>query len=211
MSVVTNDRAVTGKGPQDSERISFDDFLNRYMGQHVEWVDGRVVAMAPIGYEHCDVAGFLQTLLRHWAQDRGLGVVCWEPMVMKTGPELPGRSPDAFFVSKENIARVKKTYIDGPADLVVEVISPDSRARDRGEKFYEYEQGGVKEYWLIDPERKQAEFYQRGNDGIYRLVAPTEKGIYHSLMLSGLWLKVEWLWQRPLPTVLSVLREWKLV
>lgn len=47
---------------------------------------------------------------------------------------------------------MKETYLDGPADLVVGIVSPDSVGRDRGEKFYEYAQGGVPEYWLIDPQ-----------------------------------------------------------
>lgn len=95
--------------------------------------------------------------------------------------------------------------------MVVEIISPDSRARDRGEKFYEYEQGGVHEYWLLDPLRKQAEFYGLGDDGIYRLIPIGGDGLFHSRVLEGLWLKVDWLWQEPMPTLLSVLKEWKLV
>ncbi len=43
-------------------------------------------------------------------------------------------------------------------DLVIEIISPQSRGRDRGDKFYEYEKDGVKEAWVIDYPRKQAEF-----------------------------------------------------
>lgn len=49
---------------------------------------------------------------------------------------------------------------------------------------------------LIDPLREQAEFYQLCADGRYR-----------SLVLDGLCLRVSWLWQRPLPPVLSVLKE----
>jgi Uma2 family endonuclease len=106
---------------------------------------------------------------------------------------------------------VKKNYLQGPADLAVEIISPDSRARDRGEKFYEYEQGGVREYWLIDPVRKQAEFYALGKNGIYRLMNVGEDGIFRSQVLKGLWLQVSWLWQTPLPPLMSVLKSWKLI
>lgn len=56
------------------------------------------------------------------------------------------------FVASEHLDRLKETYLDGPADLVVGIVSPDSVGRDRGEKFYEYAQGGVPEYWLIDPQ-----------------------------------------------------------
>ncbi len=208
MALATNDR--TGMRAVREATISFEEFLERCEGEHAEWVNGKVVAMAPIGDEHADLSDFLQMLLRHWAEQHDSGIVRSEPFVMKTGAALPGRSPDVLFLAKENLSRLKKSHIEGPADLAVEIISPDSRGRDRGEKFYEYEQGGVREYWLIDPERKQVEFYQRGEDGIYRLVG-VQEGIYRSPVLPGLWLKIEWLWQRPLPPVLDVLRQWKLI
>ena len=116
-----------------------------------------------------------------------------------------------MFVSNKNLSRLKETFLDGPADLVVEVISPESRARDRGDKFYEYEQGGVREYWLIDPVRKQAEFYQLGKDKLFHAIIVGEDGLYYSRVLKGLTLQVAWLWQEPLPPLMSVLKTWGLV
>ena len=127
---------------------------------------------------------------------------------MKNSPEIP---EEPFFVANEHLGRVKRLNLEGPADLVIEIISPGSRATDRGDKFYEYEQGGVPEYWLLDPERRQAEFYLRGEDGIYRLVPLGSDGIYRSKVLAGLWLKVGWLWQPLPPPVMDVPREWQLV
>ena len=69
----------------------------------------------------------------------------------------------------------------------------------------------MREYWLIDPQRKQVEFYQRESSGFYRAISTDEAGMYHSRVLPGLWLQVEWLWQEPLPKLLSVLKEWKLI
>jgi Uma2 family endonuclease len=167
--------------------------------------------MSPVSKEHSDVGLFLLKLVGAFVEARSLGEVLYEPFQMKTGPDLPGRSPDILFVAKANLGRLHPTYLDGPGDLVVEIISPGSRAVDRGEKFYEYEQGGVPEYWLIDPQRQQAEFYQRGADGIYRLAPVDDEGRYYSRALDGLWLNVEWLWQRPLPSLLRVLKEWQLI
>ena len=130
---------------------------------------------------------------------------------MKPALSLPGRAPDIFFVATAHLDRLKKTFLEGPADLVVEIISPESRARDRGEKFFEYEAGGVPEYWLLDPLRQQAEFYQLNENGIYRTVPPDQEGRYDSAVLPGLWLQVGWLWQTPLPPLLSVLKAWELV
>ncbi|MEK7685941.1 MAG: Uma2 family endonuclease [Verrucomicrobiota bacterium] len=193
-------------------KMTYEEFL-RWDGenQHVEWVDGKVVLMSPITMEHSNVSLFLLTLVKSYVEEHHLGRVLYDPFQMKTGPALPGRAPDILFVANKNLGRLQRLYLDGPADLVVEVISPGSRAVDRGEKFYEYEQGGVPEYWLIDPQRKQAEFYQLGEDGIYRLASPDAEGNYRSRELAGLWLKVNWLWQEPLPPLLTVLKEWKLI
>ena len=93
----------------------------------------------------------------------------------------------------------------------MEIIRPESRARDRGDKFFEYEAGGVPEYWLIDPVREQAEFYQIDEKGIYRLVPLDAEGRYHSAMLPDLWLQVDWLWEMPLPPLLAILKQWELI
>jgi Uma2 family endonuclease len=176
-----------------------------------EWINGEVFVLSPASNKHQDLAGFLTALLRHFVETKQLGVVRFAPFQMKTGRDLPGREPDILFIAREHLDRLTDTYLDGPADLVVEIISRDSRARDRGDKFYEYEQGGVREYWLLDYLRRQAEFYQLGPEGIYRLVAVGPDGIYQSAVLAGLWLNVEWLWQEPLPPLMSVLREWRLI
>jgi Uma2 family endonuclease len=88
--------------------------------------------------------------------------------------------------------------------LVIEIVSPESVGRDRGEKFVEYEAGGVREYWLIDPDRQQAEFYQLDETGRYHLAAIDKDGRFHSTVLPNFWLQVDWLWQEPLPKVLEV-------
>ena len=176
-----------------------------------EWVNGEVIIMSPASLRHQQLATFLATSINFFVDAHRLGVVLTPPFQMKTGSDLPGREPDIIFVAREHLDRFRDTYLDGPADLVVEIISRDSRARDRGDKFYEYEQGGVREYWLLDYLRRQAEFYQLGRDGIYRPVPIGADGIYHSAVLEGLWLRVEWLWQEPLPPLMNVLREWRLV
>ena len=176
-----------------------------------EWVDGEVIVLAPASWRHQRIADFLLKILGTYVEAHDLGLVISAPFQMKTGPDLPGREPDILFVAKENLDRLKETHLEGPADLVVEVVSPDSRLRDRGEKFAEYEMGGVREYWIIDPEEKRADFYVLGEDGRYERVKPDESGIYRSRVLPGFWLKVEWLFSDPLPPVLKVLRELGLV
>jgi Uma2 family endonuclease len=172
-----------------------------------EWVAGEVVMTSPASRRHQDVVGLLYEVLRRYVQAHRLGEIIQAPFQMKLEH---GREPDLLFVAQEHLDRLRETYLDGPADLVIEIVSPESAGRDRGEKFYEYAQGGVPEYWLIDPQTELAEFY-RLERGRYRLTFGGEEGRYEALVLPGFWLRVEWLWQSPLPRVLDVIRELGLV
>ena len=200
----------TGKAPP-AGKITYEEFL-AWADEDVraEWVDGDVVLMSPASFNHQDVVSFLVSVLRAYTEERDLGKVVTAPFQMKLRDDLPGREPDVMFIGNESRDRVRLAYLDGPAELVVEVISLESRARDRGDKFYEYEQGGVKEYWLLDPIRRSAEFYQLDADGVYQL-APAVEGSYESRELAGLTLRPEWLWQDPLPKTSGILREWSLL
>jgi Uma2 family endonuclease len=191
--------------------MTYEEFLEyNFEDPHVEWVGGEVVMMAPVSGEHQDVAGFLYRIFSDFMEANDLGLIRCDPFQMKLGGDLPSRAPDIQVILKKNLRRLKRNHLQGPADLAVEVISPGSRGTDRGDKFYEYEKGGVKEYWLIDPERDSAEFYLLGRDKRYHLM-PVDDGILHSVVLKGLWIRVDWLWQRPLPKVMTVLKEWGLV
>ena len=170
-----------------------------------EWVDGEVVMTSPASKRHQDLVGFLYEVMHTYSQMHGLGAVLQAPFQMKLARS--GREPDLLFVANEHLERLKETYLDGPADLVVEIVSPESAGRDRGEKFYEYEQAGIPEYWLIDPQRKQAEFYQLGAQDYYHLIWPDAEGVYYSRAVSGFWLRVAWLWQEPPPAVEEILLE----
>ncbi|MCX7992699.1 MAG: Uma2 family endonuclease, partial [Fimbriimonadales bacterium] len=80
---------------------------------------------------------------------------------------------------------------------------------DRLGKFEEYESAGVPEYWVIDPERRYAEFFQQDETGAYRTAFRGSEGIYRSRALEGFWLEVRWLWERP--PVWDVLKQLGLV
>ena len=202
----------TPVAPAPPLRMTFEEFLE-WTDEHTfaEWVDGEVIVMSPVSLAHQDIADFLAALLRFFVEAKKLGRVLTAPFLMKLDVRPSGREPDIVFIASERTDRLKIVFLDGPADVAVEVNGTDSQTRDRGDKFYEYEKAGVREYWLIDPARRQAEFYRLGSDGIYSAVMSGAGGIFHSDVIKGLWLKVDWLWQDPLPTLMSVLKEWGLV
>jgi len=99
--------------------------------------------------------------------------------------------------------------VNGPADLIVEVVSDDSVSRDRSDKFYEYQAAGVREYWIIDPRPgyERADFYVLDTKGRYQPVPIDPDGRYHSTVLAGFWFEVEWVLSATLPDVLQALAQ----
>ena len=191
-------------------RMTYEEFLEWADEDTLaEWVDGEVIMYSPAGNKHQDLADFLVSILRPFVEVHQLGVIRSAPFQMKL--ERSGREPDLLFVAREHLDRLQETHLEGPADLAVEIVSPESARRDRVEKFYEYQAGGVREYWLIDPDRRWAEFYRLGEESRYEMVLGGGEGMYRSEVLSGFWLQVEWLWQEPLPRTLEVLQELGLV
>lgn len=194
---------------QRSSKMTYAEFLAWADEDTLaEWVDGEVVMSSPASDRHQDIMGFLTSVLRIFTEQHDLGVVRCAPFQMKLER---GREPDILFVSSEHLEQLRTAYLDGPADLVVEIISLESVDRDRGTKFVEYEAAGIPEYWLIDPLRKWAEFYQLNKEGRYTPAFVGHQDVYQAAAIPGFWLRVEWLWQTPLPPILDVIRELQLI
>lgn len=100
----------------------------------------------------------------------------------------------------------RRTHIAGAPDIVWEIISPDSEERDWRDKLPEYEQAGIREYWIINPYVETAYLYVRDAQGSYQR-APETDGVLRSTVIPDFWLRTAWLWQQPLPGVLASLRE----
>lgn len=183
-------------------RMSYEEFLDWADEDTLaEWVNGEVIMASPASNRHQDLVRFLTIVLGAFIETRDLGVLRPAPFQMKLEH---GREPDLLFIARDHLHRLRRDYLDGPADLAIEIISAESAGRDRGDKFYEYAQGGVPEYWLIDPNARWAEFY-RLIEGRYRLAFEGRAGEYHAVAVPGFWLRVEWLWEEPLPKTLDVL------
>jgi Uma2 family endonuclease len=182
-----------------ARNVPYEEYLTGKYGRHTEWVNEVVIAMSPVNEVHDGLTLFLIVLLDFYIHLTGGGRVLHEPMVMKAAPHLPGREPDIQVLLPDRLEYLQATQVAGPANLVVEVVSPESVGRDRGAKFREYEEGGVQEYWILDPERKEPLFYVLGDDGLFHSRLP-ENGVYTSHVLPKLKLRVELLWQETLPT-----------
>lgn len=191
-----------------AEPVSYADFLD-WLDEdtRAEWVEGRVEVASPASLRHQDAVDFLTGLLRLFVAAKRLGRVVSAPFQVKLGPELPGREPDILFVAAAHSGRLRATWLDGPPDLAVEVSSPDSAGRDRGAKYVEYEAAGVREYWLIDPDRREAFVHVLQSDGRYHTAFASREGRFASSVLPGLWIDAGWLWAEPLTHEADAVRE----
>jgi Uma2 family endonuclease len=122
--------------PPPSAPVSWEEFLAWAPDDwRVEWVAGEIIEMPPSEEEHQDTSLFLVTFLLLYIQRHGLGRIFHAPFLMRLPHRPSGREPDLIFVRTEHAERMKWTYVDGPADLVVEIVSPDSATRDYREKL----------------------------------------------------------------------------
>jgi Uma2 family endonuclease len=98
--------------------------------------------------------------------------------------------PDILFISRANRAIVAEKNIQGAPDLVVEIVSPNTRERDLVLKKKLYAKFGAKEYWLVFLNEQKIEVY-RLEDQKYILDGVYEKpGALKSPLLKGLKIRL---------------------
>lgn len=188
-------------------RMAFDEYLALDVeGKLAEWVDGEARIYVNATDHHQRVVLFLSTLLHTYCLATNAGVVRTAPYAMRTHLDGSAREPDIIFITAEHQDRLGDQFLDGPADIAVEVVSNDSVRRDRQEKLAEYATGGVPEYWIIDPRPGylHAEFSTLAA-GRYEPIS-TPDGVFHSRVLPGFHLSLERLWH-PNADSLAALRD----
>jgi Uma2 family endonuclease len=204
-------QASTSPGKQEQRLwMSYEEYL-AWSGEdvHAEWVNGEVIVQMPPKQPHQIVVAFLLQVMGLFVQLFRSGRLLPAPFEMRAVAGGPSREPDLLFVAQEHLDRLTPERLNGPADLVVEVVSDDSVARDRADKFYEYQAAGVQEYWIIDPRPgyERVDFYVLDEQGRYRPVPVDPDGRYHSTVLVGFWLQVDWVLSPEPPEVLPVLAQ----
>ena len=178
--------------------VSEEDYLDQYAEQFCEWVNGTVIKMAPATFRHNAIIGYLYMLLNAYFASRPLGIVSLSPFLQRL-PAISSREPDLMVVLNTNSAKLTNTAVNGAADICIEVISPESVLRDRGEKFEEYEKGGVGEYWIFDYRHTEAVFYRRNDQGVFVRQSEDADGNYRTPLLPGLLIHVPTLWLEKSP------------
>lgn len=197
-------RAFANSVATDEQRLrmSYEEFLERFDDStHGEWIDGEVTIFMPPGDRHQDIVGFLLTVLRLFLRTAKLGVARTSPFAMRLQSGRSYREPDLLVVLNEHLDRIGEMRLEGPADVIVEVVSPESVRRDREDKYKEYEAAGVTEYWIVesDAQHPAIEGYLLDANGHYHPIPAESDGKLRSVVLTGFWFDPAWLGETPLP------------
>ncbi len=185
--------------------LSADEFLKWLEpGKHADLIDGEIEMHSPVSIRHARLTNFVDSLIRQYAEGRQLGELFREVVAVK----LSSRNvflPDLAFYTQDRLHLVRESFVDGPPDLVVEVLSQTTGERDIGVKFAEYEQHGVNEYWILDPATLAHRFYARDGELLVEF-AHGEPAIA-SRAIPGLVMQRAWLDPDKLPPVAKCLAE----
>ena len=150
--------------------LTVEEFARRLEpldGSREELVLGKVVTMPPPRFEHGRIQLNVGVLLKVFVDSRRLGRVVTETGVITERDPDSVRGPDVAFWSVERLpldAEVE-LYPDVAADLCVEVLSPDERAKKLREKLHEYFACGVRMVWVIAPEARTVTIYRGPDEG----------------------------------------------
>jgi Uma2 family endonuclease len=174
--------------------------------QRADLIDGVIYMASPENLETNDVFVWLLTLVRIFVDSQKLGGKIFASRVAFWLGDGNGPEPDIAYVGPQSSSRLFRGYVDGPPDLAVEIVSPESVERDYQKKRSKYERARVREYWIIDELKQETTLLRLSKAGEYREVR-RKKGALHSVVLPGFFLREEWLWQDPRTEPVEILAQ----
>ncbi|MCA9300781.1 MAG: Uma2 family endonuclease [Phycisphaerales bacterium] len=132
--------------------------------QRYEVIDGDLLVTPAPTTSHQRASARLVYRLTDRLDEPGIATVLYAPVdVIFSGQDIV--QPDIVAVRAENRRFITERGIECAPDLVVEILSPSTSARDRGVKAKLYASYGVREYWLVDLASKRVEVRVLGVGG----------------------------------------------
>ena len=169
----------------ESLRFTYEDYVLLPEDRRYEVIDGELyLTPAPTPY-HQIVGRRIQRLIEDRVEREALGVVLDAPcdVVLSRFDVL---QPDVFFVSADRRAVIGEKFISDAPDLVVEVLSPGTRRRDRVLKAKRYASFGVREMWIADPDKKTVEVFVHTGNAFRQEALYAADAVVRSPLLPGL-------------------------
>jgi len=155
-------------------KFTYEDYRHMPDDRRYELMEGDLLMVpSPIEY-HQRISRNLEFILWKFIQEHNLGFVYDAPFDVVLSEENVVQ-PDILFVSRERSSIITAENVKGAPDLVIEILSPATEYRDREIKRKLYAKHGVKEYWLVDPDKQTMEVMKLSEGG-YKTIGLYKKG-----------------------------------
>ncbi len=173
-------------------------------GMRADLIRGTLFMHSPVSLKHARLGNLVHFLMSGFVETKGNGEVHRDVVAV----QLSARNvlmPDIGYFTKGQVRLFKPAHVPVAPTIAVEILSPSSVLRDARDKFTVYEEHGVKEYWLLDPEHLRHRFYTQRSGFLVEYGAGEQ--VIHSKALDGFWLRRSWLDPERLPNFNRYLEE----
>lgn len=173
--------------PLPREQIhTIDDIYNLPEGTRAELIDGQVHMMAPPSTVHQRILHFLdRTIGNHIADNHGTCEIFPAPFsVFLNDDDKTYVEPDISIICDKN--KINDKGCSGAPDWIIEIVSPNSKRMDYYTKLALYRTAGVREYWIVDSQRKTILVYDMEHDDgpvLHSFADKIKVNIYHNLYI----------------------------
>ncbi|HHY73643.1 MAG TPA: Uma2 family endonuclease [Bacillus bacterium] len=130
--------------------LTYDDYTTIDDGNRYELASGKLELMSPAPSVIHQL--FSIEMIKKFSQSCEPDYIILDAPVDVILSSTEVRQPDLVLIHRNRIPILSKRGVEGPPDLVVEILSPSTRKRDKIEKVKIYSYYGVPEYWIVDPE-----------------------------------------------------------
>lgn len=163
-----------------------DDIYALPDGERAELVDGQIYYMAPPSRKHQRITTDLCTIINTYIKsNKGSCEVDISPFaVFLNGDDKNYVEPDISVICDK--AKLTDKGCLGAPDWIIEVVSPGSRRMDYSIKLFKYRSAGVREYWIVDPEKNRITVYNLEHEDMneYTFTDTVKAGIYPDLSIN---------------------------
>ena len=168
------------------QTYTVEDIYDLPEGVRAELIDGQIYYMASPGTNHQRLVMSLAYQIQDYIKkNNGDCEVFPAPFaVFLRGDDRNYLEPDVTVVCDKD--QLTEKGCKGAPDWVIEIVSPSSREMDYYRKLFLYRTAGVREYWIVDPDRNRITAYdfQRDGGGEYTLGEDVPVGIYEGLTIN---------------------------
>ena len=138
---------------------TIDDIYALPDGERAELIDGKIYYMAPPSWKHQKISRKLhQAISNYIDSNKGKCEALAAPFaVFLNEDDINYVEPDISVIC--DLSKLDEKGCHGAPDWVIEIVSPSSKPRDYMTKLFKYRTYGVREYWIVDPEKSRVQVY----------------------------------------------------